>query len=108
LATIGGLTFEQPDLQRFPALGLARAALKAGPARVAALSAANEIAVEAFLGGQIGFLDISRIVEEAMATLEGTEAGLIAKTPSSFGEVTAVDRAARGAARRIAGRLAAA
>lgn len=108
LAAIGGLTFEQPDLQRFPALGLARAALKAGPARVAALSAANEIAVEAFLGGRIRFLDISRIVEEAMATLEGTEAGLIAKTPSSFGEVAAVDQAARGAARRIAGSLAAA
>jgi len=108
LAAIGGLTFEQPDLQRFPALGLARAALKAGPARVAALSAANEIAVEAFLGGRIRFLDISRIVEEAMSTLEGTEAGLIAKTPSSFGEVAAVDQAARGAARRIAGNLAAA
>lgn len=108
LAAIGGLTFEQPDLQRFPALGLARAALKAGPARVAALSAANEIAVEAFLGGRIRFLDISRIVEEAIATLEGTEAGLIAKTPSSFGEVAAVDQAARGAARRIAGSLAAA
>jgi 1-deoxy-D-xylulose-5-phosphate reductoisomerase len=108
LAAIGGLTFEQPDLQRFPALGLARAALKAGPARVAALSAANEIAVEAFLSGRIRFLDISRIVEEAMSTLEGTEAGLIAKTPSSFGEVAAVDQAARGAARRIAGSLAAA
>jgi 1-deoxy-D-xylulose-5-phosphate reductoisomerase len=108
LAAIGGLTFEQPDLRRFPALGLARAALKAGPARVAALSAANEIAVEAFLGGRIRFLDISRIVEEAIATLEGTEAGLIAKTPSSFGEVAAVDQAARGAARRIAGNLAAA
>jgi 1-deoxy-D-xylulose-5-phosphate reductoisomerase len=108
LAAIGSLTFEQPDLQRFPALGLARAALKAGPARVAALSAANEIAVEAFLGGRIRFLDISRIVEEAMSTLEGTEAGLIAKTPSSFGEVAAVDQAARGAARRIAGSLAAA
>ncbi|MBI3439572.1 MAG: 1-deoxy-D-xylulose-5-phosphate reductoisomerase [Proteobacteria bacterium] len=108
LAEIGGLTFAQPDLRRFPALGLAREALRAGPARVAALSAANEIAVEAFLGGRIRFLDISRIVEEAMAALEGTEAGLIAKTPSSFGEVAAVDQAAREAARRIAGSLAAA
>lgn len=108
LAAIGGLTFEQPDLKRFPALALARAALKAGPARVAALSAANEIAVEAFLGGRIRFLDISRIVEEVISTLEGTEAGLIAKTPSSFGEVAAVDQAARGVARRIAGSLAAA
>jgi len=108
LAAIASLTFEQPDLDRFPALGLARAALKAGPARVAALSAANEIAVEAFLTGRIRFLDICRIVQEAMAALEGTEAGLIAKTPSSFAEVAAVDQAARRAALRIAGSLAAA
>jgi len=108
LAAVACLSFEQPDLERFPALGLARSALKAGPARVAALSAANEIAVEAFLSGRIRFLDICRIVQEAMAALEGTEAGLIAKTPSSFAEVAAVDQAARAAARRIAGSLAAA
>ena len=108
LAAIATLSFEAPDLGRFPALRLAREALRAGPARVAALSAANEVAVEAFLQGKVGFLDISRIVEEAMATLEGAEAGLIAKTPSSFAEVAEVDQAARGAARRIAGSLAAA
>ncbi len=108
LAAIATLSFEQPDLERFPALRLARQALGAGPARVAALSAANEVAVEAFLEGRIGFLDICRIVEEALAVLEGTEPGLIAKTPSSFAEVGAVDQAARQAARRIAGKLAAA
>jgi 1-deoxy-D-xylulose-5-phosphate reductoisomerase len=108
LAAIAGLSFEQPDLERFPALGLARTALKAGPGRVAALSAANEIAVEAFLMGRIRFLDICRIVQEAMAALEGTETELIAKTPSSFAEVAAVDQAARRAALRIAGSLAAA
>ncbi len=108
LAAIGNLSFEQPDLVRFPALRLARTALKAGPARVAALSAANEIAVEAFLGGRIRFLDICRIVEEVLSVLEGTEPGLIAKTPSSFAEVGEVDQAARQAARRIAGKLAAA
>ncbi|MBS0385407.1 MAG: 1-deoxy-D-xylulose-5-phosphate reductoisomerase [Proteobacteria bacterium] len=108
LAAIGNLSFEEPDLTRFPALRLARSALKAGPARVAALSAANEVAVDAFLGGRIGFLDICRIVEEVLSVLEGTEPGLIAKTPSSFAEVRAVDQAARQAARRIAGKLAAA
>jgi 1-deoxy-D-xylulose-5-phosphate reductoisomerase len=108
LAAVGNLSFEQPDLERFPALRLARAALKAGPARVAALSAANEIAVAAFLAGRIRFLDICRIVEEVLSQLEGTEPGLIAKTPSSFDEVSEVDQAARRAARRIAGNLAAA
>jgi 1-deoxy-D-xylulose-5-phosphate reductoisomerase len=108
LAAVGQLSFEAPDLERFPALRLAREALKAGPGRVAALSAANEIAVEAFLTGRIGFLDISRIVGEAVAALEGSEAGLIAKTPSSLAEVKALDMAARRAAQRIAGSLAAA
>jgi 1-deoxy-D-xylulose-5-phosphate reductoisomerase len=108
LAAIGALDFQAPDLTRFPALGLARTALKAGPGRATALNAANEIAVGAFLGGRIRFLDICRIVEETLAVLEGAEAGLIAKTPTSLAEVAAVDQAARGAAQRIAGSLAAA
>lgn len=108
LATIGSLTFEAPDAGRFPALGLCRAALNAGAAATTALSAANEVAVEAFLARRIGFLDICRTVEEALAELEGAESGLIANSPTSFDQVAAVDRAARDAARRIAGSLAAA
>ncbi|MEQ1706735.1 MAG: 1-deoxy-D-xylulose-5-phosphate reductoisomerase [Terricaulis sp.] len=108
LAEIGTLTFEAPDLKRFPALGLCRAALRAGPAAAAALSAANEVAVEAFLDGRIRFLDICRIAEDALGALEALEPGLIAKTPTSFAEVAAVDQAARRAAQRIAGSLAAA
>ena len=108
LAQLGALTFEAPDAQRFPALGLCRAALTAGAGATTALSAANEIAVEAFLGGRIRFLDICRIVDEVMGRLQGEEAGAIAKSPSSFDEVAQVDQAARGAARRIAGSLAAA
>jgi 1-deoxy-D-xylulose-5-phosphate reductoisomerase len=108
LAAIGALDFQAPDLTRFPALGLARAALRAGPGRAAALNAANEIAVAAFLAGRIRFLDICRIVEEVLAVLEGSEAGLIAKTPTSLAEVAEVDQAARRAAQRIAGSLAAA
>lgn len=108
LAALGSLTFEAPDAARFPALELCRAALRRGVAATSALSAANEVAVEAFLAGRIGFLDISRLVEQALAHLDGAEPGLIAKTPSSFDEVAAVDQAARGAARTIAGSLAAA
>jgi 1-deoxy-D-xylulose-5-phosphate reductoisomerase len=108
LAALGSLTFEAPDRARFPALDLCRNALNAGAAATTALSAANEIAVQAFLESRIRFLDICRIVEEVMAALEGTEAGLIAKTPSSFDDVAAVDQAARRAARTISGSLAAA
>jgi 1-deoxy-D-xylulose-5-phosphate reductoisomerase len=108
LATLGSLTFEAPDAVRFPALGLCRAALNAGAAATTALSAANEVAVEAFLARRIGFLDICRTVEQVMTELEGAESGLIAKSPTSFDQVAAVDQAARDAARRIAGSLAAA
>ncbi|HVV32195.1 MAG TPA: 1-deoxy-D-xylulose-5-phosphate reductoisomerase [Vitreimonas sp.] len=108
LARMGDLTFEAPDAARFPALGMCRAALNAGAAATAALNAANEVAVEAFLGGRIRFLDISRIVEESLLELERNEPGLIQNSPTSFAEVGSVDQAARGAARRIAGSLAAA
>ncbi|MBK8542113.1 MAG: 1-deoxy-D-xylulose-5-phosphate reductoisomerase [Caulobacteraceae bacterium] len=108
LAKLAQLTFEAPDPERFPALRLARSALDRGAAATTALSAANEIAVEAFLDGRIRFLDISSTVEEALSHLEGAETGLLAKMPSSFDEVKAVDQAARRAARLIAGNPAAA
>jgi 1-deoxy-D-xylulose-5-phosphate reductoisomerase len=108
LAALGQLTFEAPDEGRFPALGLSRAALRGGPAQAAALSAANEVAVKAFLNGRIGFLDIVALVEGTLDALAAADGGLIAKTPSSFDEVRAVDRAARRAAGQIAVRLAAA
>ncbi|MGD9813960.1 MAG: 1-deoxy-D-xylulose-5-phosphate reductoisomerase [Hyphomonadaceae bacterium] len=108
LPALGSLTFEAPDNVRFPSLALCRAALGAGAAATTALSAANEVAVEAFLAGQVGFLDICRIVEAALAHLGGAEAGLIANSPTSFAAVAEVDQAARRAAQRIAGSLAAA
>ena len=78
LAAVGTLTFERPDEERFPALRLARTALAAGGAASAVLNAANEVAVHHFLAGEIGFLDIARIVEmvlektpdRALATLD--------------------------------------
>ncbi|NHN92659.1 1-deoxy-D-xylulose-5-phosphate reductoisomerase [Acetobacter sicerae] len=69
LAAFGTLVFEAPDPVRFPALRLARQALRDGGAASTILSAANEIAVEAFLNNRIGFLDIPRIVEAVMAAL---------------------------------------
>ncbi|WP_428247055.1 1-deoxy-D-xylulose-5-phosphate reductoisomerase [Ferrovibrio sp.] len=67
LAAIAKLTFEVPDSARFPALNLARRALQSGGAAPTILNAANEVAVEAFLSGRIGFLDIARIVEQTLA-----------------------------------------
>jgi len=66
LADIGTLTFEAPDLVRFPALRLARESLDAGGSAPTVLNGANEVAVAAFLDGQIGFLDIAQTVENVL------------------------------------------
>ncbi len=66
LARIATLTFEAPDHERFPAMGLARASLCEGAGAPIVLNAANEIAVEAFLAGRIGFLDVVDLVERAL------------------------------------------
>jgi 1-deoxy-D-xylulose-5-phosphate reductoisomerase len=66
LAFLGKLEFSEPDLQRFPALRLAREALQAGGGVPTFMSAANEIAVEAYLKRRIGFLDIAAVVEQVM------------------------------------------
>ncbi|MBK8175746.1 MAG: 1-deoxy-D-xylulose-5-phosphate reductoisomerase [Rhodospirillales bacterium] len=66
LAEIGQLSFEEPDEERFPALRLAREALRRGGAVPVVLNAANEIAVQSFLNEEIGFLDIAAVVEQAM------------------------------------------
>ncbi len=76
LTKTGGLTFFLPDLERFPCLGLAYLAQKTGGTAPAVLNAANEVAVYAFLEGQIGFTDIPRVVHETLdahTTQSGTE-----------------------------------
>jgi len=88
LAAIGSLTFENPDPVRFPALRLAREALKAGGTAPAVLNAANEVAVHAFLKGQIGFLDIAETVERTLAALP-------AEPLTSLDHLRQVDAAAR-------------
>ncbi|HTQ12413.1 MAG TPA: 1-deoxy-D-xylulose-5-phosphate reductoisomerase [Rhizomicrobium sp.] len=67
LASVKALTFEAPDADKFPCLGLAEHCLRMGGRAPTILNAANEIAVEAFLGRRIGFLDIARVVEETLA-----------------------------------------
>ena len=62
LAAYGQLTFEEPDLERFPSIGIAREAMRLGGGAPAAMNAANEVAVAAFLDRQIGFLDIAAAV----------------------------------------------
>ena len=94
LAKIARLDFSEPDPARFPALGLAWAALRAGGAATNTLNAANEIAVAAFLAGRIGFLDIAATVEETL----NAEA---AQPMFSLEDVIAIDTAARVRARAV-------
>ena len=68
LEEIGDLTFEAPDPARFPALRVARHALQTGGGAPTILNAANEVAVQSFLSGRIGFLDIVRTVEHTLET----------------------------------------
>ena len=90
------LTFEKPDLQRFPCLQLARACLQAGGAAPTILNAANEVAVEQFLGRRIGFLGIARTVEKTLSALARELNG---EAPATLNDVLALDRAARTRAR---------
>jgi len=93
LARIGRLDFEAPDPVRFPALRLARAAAEAGGLAPAILNAANEVAVAAFLNGEIGFLDIAAIVEDVLDRYS-------VPAPTEIEEVLAADEQARGIARQ--------
>lgn len=92
LAKIGQLNFEEPDRKRFPCLDLAYAALKAQGSMPACLNAANEVAVEAFLGHKLSFGSIARVVEKTMEAHD-------TKTWRSIDEIIEVDRWAREKAR---------
>lgn len=89
LAAIGQLTFEAPNEALFPATRLAREAIAAGGSAPAILNAANEVAVAAFLAGQIRFTRIAALVEETLARSND------APRPASLDEVLDVDRSAR-------------
>ncbi|MCG9097750.1 1-deoxy-D-xylulose-5-phosphate reductoisomerase [Laribacter hongkongensis] len=68
---LGGLTFEKPDQEHFPCLGLAFDALREGGDQPAVLNAANEVAVAAFLEKRLAFMDIPRLVQKAMHQFAG-------------------------------------
>jgi 1-deoxy-D-xylulose-5-phosphate reductoisomerase len=91
-AKMASLTFEEPDMGRFPALRLAREAGLAGGVAPAVLNAANEVAVEAFLAGELGFTGITACVEAVLERHPGGPAETVAA-------VLEADRRAREAAR---------
>ena len=98
LAQIAALEFAEPDLERFPALKLARDALRAGGGAPTILNAANEIAVEAFLQRRIGFLEIAGTVARVLEAMG-------ARPADTIDDVVGLDEAARAEAeRRIAAR----
>jgi 1-deoxy-D-xylulose-5-phosphate reductoisomerase len=92
LARAATLTFEEPDLERFPALGLARRALEAGGAAPTVLNAANEVAVGEFLARRLNFAGISALVE---ATLEAALSRNWTAEPESVDEALSVDHNTR-------------
>jgi len=90
LAQLGQLSFEKPDLERFPCLALAQHALRVGGSAPTILNAANEIAVEAFLARRIGFSDIAGIVDSVLS--DGNSTGV---APASIDEALWVDASSR-------------
>ena len=94
MAALSGLTFEQPDLERFPCLRLAYEAAEAGGAHTIALNASDEVAVASFLEGRISFQSIPRTIE---GVLEATPA----VHPQTIAEVLQLDEEARMTAQRV-------
>ncbi|MBL8471017.1 MAG: 1-deoxy-D-xylulose-5-phosphate reductoisomerase [Rhodocyclaceae bacterium] len=94
LAAKGTLTFERPDFERFPCLGLAYMALRAGGTAPAILNAANEVAVAAFLHGDVGFTGIYATVAETLERVPHEAADCLET-------VFAADRSARETARTV-------
>jgi 1-deoxy-D-xylulose-5-phosphate reductoisomerase len=90
LARVGALTFEEPDMDRFPCLSYAYEALKAGGSMPAVLSAANEVAVRYFLEEKIGYNDIARTIKTTMD----------AHTPYPIGTVEDASRQTSGRGRK--------
>jgi 1-deoxy-D-xylulose-5-phosphate reductoisomerase len=98
IMSLGALTFEDPDVERFPCLRLAFDALKASGTMPAVLNAANEVAVSAFLENRIGFSDIAKINRSAMT-------GHAVTSANSIETVVEADREARQSARSMVAEL---
>jgi 1-deoxy-D-xylulose-5-phosphate reductoisomerase len=95
LVELGSLTFEAPDTETFACLRLARDAAAAGGTAPCVLNAANEVAVHAFLSGDVGFLDIPRLIEGALEELP-------ARPVRHFSDLYEADSQAREVTRRLA------
>jgi 1-deoxy-D-xylulose-5-phosphate reductoisomerase len=91
LTELGRLTFEKPDLEAFPCLRLAREAAVAGGTAPCVLNAANEVAVQAFLDGQLSFTGIAEVIERALGDLP-------AEPVRHFSDLYRADAAARARA----------
>jgi 1-deoxy-D-xylulose-5-phosphate reductoisomerase len=100
LVELGSLSFERPDERRFEALGLARQAMQRGGTAPAVLNAANEVAVEAFLAGRLGFLQIAQLVAQTLEMAVGR--GVLGEA-SDLDAVLAADAAARRLALNLLG-----
>ncbi len=98
LAALGRLTFEAPDLGRFPALKLAMDALEQGEGAPTALNAANEIAVAGFLDGRIGFGGIAGLVARTLEHMQG--AGELA-APANIEQALRIHHIARDRAESL-------
>jgi 1-deoxy-D-xylulose-5-phosphate reductoisomerase len=92
LAQLATLTFENPDLQRFPALALARQALEAGGGAPTVLNAANEVAVAEFLAEKVGFAGIVALVA---ATLDAAGRRGLTREPASVDDALSIDHESR-------------
>jgi 1-deoxy-D-xylulose-5-phosphate reductoisomerase len=103
LAQVRELTFEEPDLVRFPALALARQAMATGGAAPTVLNAADEIAVGQFIAGRISFPAIAALVEN---TLDAAAARGLLSEPDGLDGALAVDHIARSLAQELLGALA--
>lgn len=102
LAEIGQLTFEAPDPVRFPSLRLVQEALRAGGAMPTVFNAANEVAVDAFLNGRIGFGGIARLVEATMEAAARTNS-----LPRTADDALSIDHTSRNLARDLLPQIAA-
>ena len=104
LATLGSLTFTAPDLARFPALRLCREVMATGGVAGTIFTAAKETALDAFIAGQIGFMDMAGVVEGALSRLTSEIA--ITDVPSALEQVLQIDHLTRVRAAELAAQMA--
>ena len=93
LATVGQLTFRAPDLTRYPALRLAREVMAVRGLAGAAFNAAKEVALDMFIAGRLGFMDMASLVETVLARVSGE--ATLGQVASDLTEVMAMDQMAR-------------